>query len=227
MIKHQIHSLLPFIFILFLAIACGTNDHQEQESEDDILPDSVDMDGLVMSKEDEACLTVGHQICEWGVSFAQIGAYINDLKLSQWENAEIEDSIRAEDGFRWMQRTIHLADGKIIIEGDFFEEALASDSLLQLSRVSRVTIQSPSFQTPQAIHVGSQLQQLTKLHADSLFEVIAIPEYETITLQLPTESRLIYQIKDKDNQISGANTITNVAVGNLPQGITIYAIVVM
>lgn len=223
--------------LLIFALACG-NEAQQQAPEQDIVPDSVNMDGMVMSAEDAACLAQSYRICEVGIPHAYLGLQFDQMDSSAWTGARILDQVVQRDGFKWMERRIILPEdnGQLVLEGLAVEAAYAIDSLLSQSTISRIRIESPVYETGNHIKIGTAVSRLFELYPDAKFEVISLMDYETISLQVPSLSGIIYQIRDEANQLaSGAagtfmdqdSTFKVLDAAVIPKSARISAIVVM
>ncbi|MEZ4829985.1 MAG: hypothetical protein R3C61_27435 [Bacteroidia bacterium] len=207
------------VFVCWLS-ACGpASESKDQET----APDSLSTSG--MSKAEIECFSHPDFICESGLNFVRLGDYVSDVRLSTLSEAQVQDSLENGNGYIWLVRTLHMPEGKIIVEGEFLDERFASDSLISASKVNRIRVESPMFRTPADLHVGSTLAQLLEKYDAASIQVFSLPEYESINIQVGAEHYL-YLIRDKGNQIAQAegNALT---VSSIPQQSVIAAIVVM
>lgn len=220
--NQAVKFLYTLIICLFIS-ACDTQNNDSTD-EEDILPDSVNMEGMAMSQEDIECLQAGNQICEMGLPFVQIGDPIAMLDINEFSNATLEDTVKTMGDYVWWERTIHLPQGAIIIDGEYFDKQTATDSMLNDSFIIRVRVESPLFHTSQNISVGSKIDQLTALQEDMDFSIIPIPDYEAISV-VSKKSRVSYIIKDEGNKLN--QSMSEFTLEKLTADAEISAIVVM
>lgn len=219
--KNLLYLLLSLFFLAGIS-SCGNESGEEKEQEQ-YLPDSINTEG--MSKAEIECFSHPDFICESGLGFVRLGDYVGDVRLSALSEADIQDSVQNGNGYEWLVRTLHLKEGKIIVEGEFIDQRYSNDSLISASKVNRIRIESEKYRTPDEIRVGSTLHILLQKYELSDVEVFALPEFESINIQILPQ-KFIYLIKDKGNRIS-ASAGNDLSVKDIPAESQISAIVVM
>ena len=219
---------IVFLFafsMLLVFYSCNSESSATQTSEG---TDTLTADELAMEAYMEAemeCLSNPWQICESGLTFVQLQDYIANIDVEKWEPKEIADSLMQESGYDWLQRTIHLSEGSIMIEGNFIDSNISNDTILSESQVNRIHVRSTLYQTRDQLRVGSTVSELLERYPEHEWLISAIPDYETIVLQT-RDSRLIYHFADPGNQISEA-PVDTFSILSLPQNLKVYSIVVM
>ncbi|MCB0839599.1 MAG: hypothetical protein KDE26_21155 [Bacteroidetes bacterium] len=215
------------IFMMIALFSCK-NDNQEKKQEEEILPDSIlNTEGMSEAEKAEyICLTHNDYICETGLFFVRLGDFIGDLQAEEIEGASISDSVVSESGYQWVVRTMQLPEGRIIVEGEFIDERQSNDTLLSNTRVNRLRIESPLFQTPDQLKVGDSVTRLLELYPEESFQVVSIPDYEVINIQVGN-SRYNYLVSDKGNAMASSIAGDVILVDDLPREAMISGIVVM
>lgn len=208
------------IVLMVMAFACD-NQSEDNQQQEEYLPDSTNTEGMVEAD----CFSQPDIICESGLDFVRLGDYVADVLLEELGDEDVQDSIQQGNGYEWLVRTLHLKDGKIIVEGEFFDQRESNDTLLSLSKVNRLRIESPVFHTPDQVRVGSTLDLLNQKYSPDSLLVSSIPEYQVINVQVYGQ-RINYHISDQGNQIATAAG-NNLSIGDIPADKKISAIVIM
>ena len=219
-------SNILFLTLILLALIACKNESQENEQEDQFLPDSINTEGMSEAEKAEIeCLTHTDYICESGLFFARLGDYVADVQASELKEATIEDSVVSENGYDWVVRTLALEEGRVIVEGEFVDQRESNDTILSATRVNRLRIESPLFQTSDNVRVGDKIEKIADLYSNDGFQIISIPDYEVINIQV-TGRKFHYHLSDKGNKIADSLG-EGFSISDLPQEAIISAIVVM
>jgi len=123
--------------------ACSQKGEQHQES----LPQEVESGETKLSSF----------ITTTGIPLAQLGAMMIELDEILPEGTGFEDSLQSQGGYSWWTRTLVLEEGRITFEGEFIDEANYSEERLQSSKLNRIRLSTPEFETEKGIKVGSRL----------------------------------------------------------------------
>ncbi|MDX2247674.1 MAG: hypothetical protein SF052_12895 [Bacteroidia bacterium] len=220
--KNYLFLLLFLALILAGFSSCG-NEAKTEKPTEQYLPDSVSTEG--MSKADIECFSHPDFICESGLEFVRLGDYIADVKMAELSEADIQDSVENGNGYEWLVRTLHLKEGKIVVEGEFLDQRYSNDSLLAVSKVNRLRIESSLFRTPSDVRVGMSLKEVLAVFEGAFIKVFPLPEFETINIQVD-DQRYIYLINDPQNRISSAAG-DDFSISDIPSDSPVSAIVVM
>jgi hypothetical protein len=212
----------------FLVISCSKETQENQDNiEQEIAPDSIDTEGISEAEKRELdCLTHSDYICETGLFFVRIGDYIADIQAEEVDGATISDSLVSENGYEWVVRTMELPEGQIIVEGEFVDERKSNDTILSNTRVNRVRVETPLFQTADQIKVGDSITKLLEVYTEESFQVVSIPSYEIISVQVSNQ-KLNYLVKDDGNALANSLPGDVINIDDLPREALISGIVVM
>ncbi|MEZ4776056.1 MAG: hypothetical protein R3D00_22965 [Bacteroidia bacterium] len=218
-------NLLPFTLLVLVlwGISSCSNETGEKKNQDLYLPDSINTEG--MSQAEIECFSNPDFICESGLAFVRLGDYVADVKLSSLSDDDIQDSVQNGNGFEWLVRTLHLEDGKIIVEGEFIDQRYSNDSLLAVSKVNRIRVESQKYRTPEEIHVGTSLSDFLEKFEAASVQVFPLTEFESINIQVGSQ-KYIYLVKDAGNRMSTAAG-NEFSIDDIPAESRISAIVVM
>lgn len=204
--------LMPFIVLGFFS--CGESTQPSQEAGEE---------ASASSPADTLCGP--GLICPDGLSFIQLGDYIQDIDTFQVDTRNILDELITEGGYHWVTRTVSFPEGEVIIEGDFIPVEQANDTLLSMSRVNRLRIESADFSTPEGIHVGSPFASLLEIFDQAQLEIIPLPQYSVIQIAIPEKNNIAYLISHPG--IPGVNDAPSWTPDMIPPESPIRAIVVM
>lgn len=131
---------------------------------------------------------------------AAMGDYLAevDWEAETDEAVEITDSLESQGGYLWLTRSIDLAEGRLLIEGEFIDERVANDTLLSESKINRIRIESPSFRTMEGIRVGSTTADLMKAFPNADMGLIPLTAYGLMDVQ-PDSSHIHFLIPLPEN----------------------------
>lgn len=215
-----------FLFLLFILaaglLACTEeNQSAKQTSPEPIAPNAI-------SEEQQAlldCLSEPSQICQIGLWFAMLEDPISDLPLEDILPKEIADSVISEGEYAVVRRTVYLEEGEVVVEGEYIEEAQATEENLNASKVNRIYIRSSEYHTQDSVRIGDSVQKLIDLYGAEGFEVGAIPAYQTISVSRVDDPHLFYHFTDKGNEI-GTSAGEQLSIADLPKDWRMREIVV-
>lgn len=118
-----------------------------------------------------------------GLDFARLGDAMADLDLDKLGFSLVGDSLEEAGGYNWLSRTIHLEDGEVVLEGNFIDNRQFDQEKLGESRLNRVRIGSPFFQTADSVSVGMSLAELQAATEGKDFFVTPLPRDGLVDLE--------------------------------------------
>lgn len=210
------------LLVALTIMACGPSSPSDTES----AAEAFDPASLGLTQADSSCLHDPYQICEAGLAFALLGQPIDQVDWAPYGVVSSSEEIMTGNGFQWMVKTLAFPEGQLVLEGEFIDERFADEASLQQSPINRIRVETPQFATAEALAVGSSVEELLQVQPDSLYEVISIPEYETLAVQAPSTSSLSFLIEDLGNRLS-VSAGQDLRLSKLPPDATIKAVVVM
>ncbi|MEM7368247.1 MAG: hypothetical protein AAF587_06560 [Bacteroidota bacterium] len=169
-------------------------------------------------------------ILETGISLSlqqeipiNLGQFLGSVLL-EGEDVRVEDSVEQKGGYVWVTRNLHLKTASVLLEGNFIDENLVTDSLLQESTINRIRIHDPAFQTSQGVGIGSTVKELIEHLGEESLGITPIPDFGYVDLQLG-QSHIHFLIKDDFLQQDMAES--GLQLEDLPKDHLIALIVVM
>lgn len=169
------------------------------------------------------CFADPLHICETGLAFARLEAPVADARPAGLPDSAVADSAVNRDGYVWLERTLMLPEGSVVVEGEFLDESSASEERISGSRVNRIRILSPAFRTAAGVGPGSSLGELARAHKRGSWYVQSIPDYGVVDISVK-DSRIHYLVSDA---ALGSLDRERLDARDLPDELTIAFIVVM
>ena len=126
-----------------------------------------------------------------GLPFFHLGESFFKLDSVDIPYPLTEVQLLKEDGYVWMMREMVLDTGKIVFEGDFFDESRVTEELLQESSLSRIRVESPMLQLENGIKTGMTYGRLKSHYPESTWELTYIPNYKMVDI-MASESASIH-----------------------------------
>ncbi len=206
--QRQFHPLVRLSFISFwvlILLSCGTDSHKNPQ------PPIFDF-----------------KIDKSGLSFIHLGD-----RLSQLDSLEIpyplsEVQYQSEEGYVWMTREMHLDTGKVVFEGDFFDEKQVTGESIQQSILSRIRIESPMLSLHNGLKTGISLGQLKSFYPQSSWEYTYFPSYRMVDVADPEMPEIHYLFPEPPGILSDTLKVGDpVAEGLLSKDLPIEAIVLL
>ncbi|MEO0473621.1 MAG: hypothetical protein AAF206_28680 [Bacteroidota bacterium] len=214
-------DLRLFASLLLILAACGGSEPQKE-----IPRTPAENEAEEAIQKELACLEAVNQVCQSGVWFVLLQDPIADLPIEELGDVRVEDSVRNEGGYLWVNRTLYFPEGRFIIEGDFIDAQKANDSILNATSVNRIRIEHPAYKSQEGIAVGNTVAEIQKLTPTGNWQVQVIPDYQIISLQKGDGTMPILHIADPGNEISDRLGET-LSVETMDPTLQISAMVVM
>lgn len=211
---------LLLLLSLTVLIACKEEKAQD-ESEDQFLPDSVNTDGMAVAPE--------FLISPQGLAFVELGTSINDLPEAPLGDTLYMDTLVSEGGYDWVTRTLHLDDGRIVVEGNYLDSRVANDTALSLSQVNRIQVYSPRFMTREGLGVGSKVRQLQEVVAGQSVFINPIVGYDALEIGLESQPKLRYLVRDAGNALARSvmEAGRDLSLDDIPAEEELFAVVLL
>ncbi|MCI4667195.1 MAG: hypothetical protein MRZ79_03475 [Bacteroidia bacterium] len=175
--------------------------------------------------EQSSKLIVGTQIYRDGLDFVRIGDDLVNLDLKKLGFVSVGDSVEEGGGYIWLSRTVDLAEGKLVFEGDFIDDRQFTDEKLNNSRLNRIRIASPAFHTAEKISVGMTLADLQAANEGREFFVTPLPREGLVDLEDPNGH--IHYLVEADMTVFSIILEQANPISVIPPANTIKYIVVM
>ena len=163
-IRLDMHTYRNFSYILCLLLSLGLLASCE------VAPSETPPDVFELHIEDT------------GLPFFRIGESFFKLDSLDLPYPLTEVQFLNEDGYVWMTREMVLDTGKIVFEGDFFDETRVTDELLKESALSRIRVESPMLQLDNGIKTGMTYGRLKTYYPESSWELTYIPNYKMVDI---------------------------------------------
>lgn len=183
--------------------------------------------GYELSESDLDCLKQGTAICELGLPFALLGQSMLELDIPNPETVVITDEIIEAGGWYWNQKILNTPTGAIVLEGDFVDDRATGEAgKPENNRIFRIRIEARGYETQNGIQVESNLGDLLQIAEGKALFAQYLPDYQS--LQIGREgSRILYLIRDENGQFDDLEAAQEVNIEEIPDGISIYAIVLI
>lgn len=158
------HTYRTFFGLLYLLLPLGLFTSCE------VTPSEAPPDAFELSIE------------ETGLPFFRIGESFFKLDSMELPYTLSEVELLSEDGYVWMTREMVLDTGKIVFEGDFYDENRFSEELLKESGLSRIRVESPMLQLDNGMKTGMTYGKLKTFYPESTWELTYIPNYRMVDI---------------------------------------------
>lgn len=149
------------------------------------------------------------QLDEDGLLGISLGMALDSLVLPP--ETSVEETVETAEGYQWRIKTLFFANGrKAIVEGDFVTEGDPQNKL-PASRVNRVIIDHPDFQTADGIRIGKSFADLIQKYGTENLEAYYIAGYDVIDVRVLDMPRLHFNLNDGTNTVAestGSQTAT-------------------
>lgn len=201
----KVFYLLVLLSLLFSA--CGTEEKSEGNYQAELNAGAVEDYRLSVDQDCPGGLRV---ICNSGLSFAPLGLMIADLHAVGIKEVEEADSLDYEMGYVRLNRSFDFEDGFILLEGDALTEDGATDEDISASKLSRIRIEANGFTTPDGVHTGMSVSELSDLYTDENLSVLSFasfeafkdnPRYQFLILNPEKYPNITYLLPDPEHQI--------------------------
>lgn len=199
-----VHVLLLIIGLAWNACQTSDSNGQKEHMTDHLIAET----GIELQLEEKQQIVLGDYL----------GTTI--LDGSDWL---IEDSLEQRGGYVWLTRNIHMKSGSLLLEGNFLDEQAATDSLLQESRINRIRIQDPHFQTENGLRIGSTIAELMDQANPDDIGLTHLPDFGYVDVQIG-QSHIHFLILDG---FLTEEVDDGLRIEDLPRDGTISMIVVM
>ena len=137
------------------------------------------------SQEGSQASIFDFKIEDSGFSFIHLGDRFSLLDSLEIPFPLSEVQYQSEDGYVWMTREMQLDTGKVIFEGDFFDEKLVSGESFKQSILSRIRIESPMLSLHNGLRTGISLGELRSFYPQSSWEYMYFPSYRMVDVADP------------------------------------------
>ncbi|MDW3649088.1 MAG: hypothetical protein R8P61_18610 [Bacteroidia bacterium] len=227
-------KVLCLIFLCsILFYACGEKDKSQQNPQDELISDALEDSRLDIDEDCPGGLMV---ICNSGLSFAPLGLKIADLHAIGIEEVEEADSLDYEMGYVRLNRSFSFSNGFILLEGDALTEEGASAEEISDSNLSRIRIEAKGFKTPDGVHTGMSVSELSELYSDEDLSVLSFasfeqfrdnPRYQFLILNPEKYPNITYLLPDPGNQLfEQLENKEDIKLSQLPKETMISSIVI-
>ncbi len=218
LIRTPKNVLLVAIFFSALSWSCG-NEESSSEQQKDILPDSVNTDG--MANVDPRFL-----IQSQGLSFVNLGQPLNELDTIVPDLGILQDTLVYDQDYVLATRTLTLDDGVVVVEGEYIDENKVNNGIIASSSVNRVRIESPRFQTRNGLSVGMSVRDLKQMFPEEEFYINPIIGYDALDISGVFNTHIHYLVSDPGNELARSKQ-EGMSLDDLPAEAPFFAIVLM
>lgn len=168
------------------------------------------------------------RIEESGLPFFRLGESFFKLDSIDSPYPLTEVQFLNEDGYVWMMREMVLDTGKIVFEGDFYDEKRVSEELLQESSLSRIRIESPMLQLENGLKTGMTYGTLKTFYPESSWELTYIPNYKMVDIMSSEAASIHFLIPGPPTMFPDSlNDFVEVSPDGLPEDLQIEGIVLL